>query len=192
MQLLIATRNRHKLDEIQAILNSEDLEIIGLDDIPPIPETVEDGDSFEANAVKKATEAARSSGLTTLADDSGLEVDALDGAPGIHSARYAGEHGDDSANIVKLLKELGDAEDRTARFRCVIALATPEGEVRTVQGTCEGRIGFELCGENGFGYDPVFIPAGFSKTFAELTSAEKDSISHRGKALAAAKKAWWS
>jgi len=192
MQLLIATRNRHKLDEIQAILNSEDLEIIGLDDIPPIPETVEDGDSFEANAVKKATEAARSSGLTTLADDSGLEVDALDGAPGIHSARYAGEHGDDSANIVKLLKELGDAEDRTARFRCVIALATPEGEVRTVQGTCEGRIGFELCGENGFGYDPVFIPAGFSKTFAELSSAEKDSISHRGKALAAAKKAWWS
>ncbi len=191
MKLLVATHNQHKLREIRAILADSEIEVMGMDLFPDVPEVVEDGDSFEANAIKKAAEVATVTGLTTMADDSGLEVDALHGEPGINSARYAGEHGNDTANNEKLLKALAHADNRRARFRCVIALATPQGEVKTVEGRCEGQIGFAQRGKNGFGYDPLFIPDGFNKTFAELSDSEKDEISHRGKALAAAREVWW-
>jgi XTP/dITP diphosphohydrolase len=192
MKLLIATHNQHKLHEIRTILALPQLEIIGMDIFPDLPEVIEDGDTFEANAIKKATEVAAATGLLTMADDSGLEVDALDGAPGVYSARYAGEPSNDSANNRKLLAELKDITDRTARFRCAIALVDPGKTTQTVDGRCEGKIGFEPCGKYGFGYDPLFVPAGFTKTFAELSDSEKNSISHRGAALASARKSWFT
>ena len=188
MKLLIATRNQHKLHEIRAILKMPDIEIIGMDSFPDVPEVIEDGDTFEANAIKKAAEVAAATGLLTMADDSGLEVDALDGAPGVYSARYAGEPSDDAANNRKLLAELDGVTDRRARFRCAIALVGSAEEPQTVEGRCEGRIGLAPVGRQGFGYDPLFIPEGFEKTFAELSDSEKNSISHRGAALAAAVK----
>jgi XTP/dITP diphosphohydrolase len=191
MQLLIATRNAHKLDEIRSILQLPGVEIVGADDVPGLPEVVEDGDTFEANAAKKAVELAAASGLLTLADDSGLEVDALDKAPGVYSARYAGEPSDDAANNRKLLAALDGVAARTARFRCAMALATPDGRYETVDGRCEGRIELAPRGAEGFGYDPLFVPDGFDQTFAELDAASKNRISHRGAALAAAKSTWW-
>ena len=125
-----------------------------------------------------------------MGDDSGLEVDALGGAPGVWSARYAGEPTDSAANVRKLLAEMGDTENRSARFRCAIALASSEGETRVVEGACEGVIGFEERGCSGFGYDPVFMPEGHDRTFAEMPAEEKNAISHRGRALAAAAEAW--
>ena len=192
MKLLVATHNHHKLHEIRSILALPHLEIIGMDFFPDIPEVVEDGDTFEANAVKKAAEVAAATGLLTMADDSGLEVDALGCAPGVYSARYAGEPSDDSANNRKLLSELKEIADRSARFRCVIALVSPGKAPQTVDGRCEGKIGFKPCGKHGFGYDPLFIPTGYTKTFAELSDCEKNRISHRGFALAAARKLWFS
>ena len=190
-RLLVATRNPKKLREIQEILGASGMTLLSVADVAgDLPEVVEDGDTFEANAIKKAVTLARASGLLTLADDSGLEVDALGGAPGVYSARYAGEPSCDTANNRKLLGALEGASDRRARFRCVIALAVPDGRAATVDGRCEGRIADAPRGEGGFGYDPLFIPDGHARTFAELGSDVKHRISHRGAALRAAVKAW--
>jgi XTP/dITP diphosphohydrolase len=151
---------------------------------------VEDGDTFEANAVKKAVEIARATGCWALADDSGLEVDALGGAPGVYSARYAGEPCSNEANNEKLLRELAGRENRAARFRCVIALSDPEGNARTVDGDCRGSIAHRERGTGGFGYDPLFVPDGYNETYAELSPEVKHSISHRGRALRKAHDAW--
>ncbi len=191
MKLLIATRNAHKLKEIRAILELPGIEIVGADEVAGLPDVVEDRDTFEGNATKKAVELAAASGLLTLADDSGLEVDVLGGDPGVYSARYAGEPSNDEANNNKLLAALDGVSERTARFRCAIALATPDGGSETVDGRCEGRIELEPRGDAGFGYDPLFVPDGYEQSFGELDADIKHSISHRGAALAAAKEAWW-
>lgn len=188
--LVIATRNRHKLDEIRAILGPGAPVLKSALDFSDIPDVVEDGDTFEANAQKKALALAQATGGWALADDSGLEVDALDGAPGVFSARYAGEPSDSAANNAKLLRELSGVANRTARFRCVLCLARPGAAPRFVDGRCEGRIVAALRGANGFGYDPLFMPDGFEVTFADMPAAQKNEISHRGRALAAARVAW--
>jgi len=190
MKLLLATRNNHKLREIKQIFSFPGLELYTPDDMPGLPEVVETGETFEANAVLKAVTLARAGGLWTMADDSGLEVDALHGAPGVRSARFAGEPPDYSANNRKLLQSLRGIRERQARFRCVIALSDPLGRARTVEGICAGRIATEPRGHNGFGYDPLFIPEGYERTFAEMSAAEKNRISHRARALAAARQAW--
>lgn len=190
MQLVIATRNRHKLDEIRAILGSPGLQLSSALDHPEVPDVVEDGDTFEANAIKKAVALHRATGAWALADDSGLEVDALGGEPGVRSARYAGEPVDHAANIAKLLAALRGVADRTARFRCVIALAGPGFPPSTVEGRCEGVITAAPRGTGGFGYDPVFVPEGHARTFGELDAALKNGISHRARALAAARARW--
>ncbi|MFC1462027.1 XTP/dITP diphosphatase [Verrucomicrobiota bacterium] len=183
MRLLVATRNAHKLCEIRAIFSLPNLHLCSTDDFPGLPEVVEDGDTFEANAIKKAVTTAKAAGAWALADDSGLEVDALNGEPGVHSARYAGEPVSYEANNRKLLAKLGDNSDRTARFRCVMALSDPEGDVQTVEGKCEGAIARAERGEGGFGYDPLFVPQGHDQTFAEMDATAKNAISHRGVAL---------
>lgn len=192
MKLLLATTNRHKLEEIKAVLNVPDIELFSLSDIRSAPEVVEDGVTFESNAEKKARELAAYSGMWALADDSGLEVDALGGAPGVFSARYAGEPPDYDANNRKLLAELGNSANRSARFVCAIALCDPDGFCRSVRGVVEGVIAHEARGGNGFGYDPLFVPCGNTKTFAELSSAEKNAISHRAAALSLAVSQWRS
>lgn len=187
MDIVLATRNRKKIEEISRITAGLPVHVLSLDDFPGCPETVEDQDTFEGNAVKKAVEVARFTGKPALSDDSGLEVDALGGAPGVYSARYApdAESGNDPKNYLKLLRDLASTpeEKRTARFVCCIALAFPTGESRTFFGFAEGLIGREARGKKGFGYDPVFLPAGFDRTFAEMEPKEKDGLSHRGKAL---------
>lgn len=188
--LIVATGNQHKLAEIRAIFSMPGLELAGLDAVPAAPEVVEDCDTFEGNAIKKAATLAAFTGQWTLADDSGLEVDALHGAPGVYSARYAGEPANYAANNEKLLHALKGVVDRTARFRCVIALCGPDGAARTVEGRCEGRIAEAAVGTGGFGYDPLFIPEGCDVTFAEMDPAAKNAISHRGRALAKAGEAW--
>lgn len=190
MKLLIATRNPHKLEEIRAIFKLPCVELVSVEDIPGLPEVVEDRDTFEANAIKKAVTLALASGLWTMADDSGLEVDHLDGAPGVYSARYAGEPPDYRANNTKLMQELRGATDRTARFRCVIALANARGKSQFVEGACEGAISEAARGEEGFGYDPLFVPDGHDLTFAEMDSDAKNRISHRGHALQRAYETW--
>lgn len=190
MKLLLATRNRHKLEEIRACFNLAHLDIVSALDLPDLPEVEEDGDTLEANAEKKAATLARLTGLWALADDTGLEVDALDGAPGVYSARYAGSGATYADNCRKLLGALRNESRRTARFRCVIALSDPAGETRWVEGCCEGVILHAPRGEGGFGYDPVFQPDGHGETFAEMASAAKNAISHRGRALQRAAAAW--
>ena len=190
MKFIIATRNTHKLEEIRSILNFQGLEICSALDFPDIPDTIEDRDTLEGNAIKKAQELCDATGLMALADDSGLEVEALDGAPGVYSARYAGEPCSYSNNNAKLLHELSGKENRRARFRTVIALARPGEKPLTVEGICEGKIIEKLRGENGFGYDPLFVPDGFSETFAELPAETKNKISHRAQALAQVSKHW--
>jgi XTP/dITP diphosphohydrolase len=191
VKLLVATRNRHKLEEIVRIFQIENLELIAPDQLDGLPEDVEeDAATFEGNALKKARTLRDASALWTMADDSGLEVDALDLAPGVYSARYAGEACDYAANNAKLLRELEGAERRSARFRCAIALCAPDGREWTVSGACEGAIVETARGDNGFGYDPLFVPAGFSRTFAELDGETKNRISHRGSALAKAAAQW--
>lgn len=186
MKLILASKNRHKAQEMQAILGDK-IELVTLDaagcgDI----EIIEDGDTFEANAVKKAVTVMKATGLPSIADDSGLCVDALGGAPGIYTARFAGEDATDDRNIAKLLKELEGVEtsSRTARFVCVIAVAYPDREPVTFRGECEGYILTEKHGENGFGYDPVFYVEEYGKAMAELPAEVKNSISHRSRALA--------
>ena len=190
MKLLIATRNRHKWREISEIFHLPSVEMVDVDDCPPLPEVEEDGLTFQANAVKKAVTLALASGLWTLADDSGLEIDALGGAPGVYSARYAGEPVDYAANNRKVLAELAGVANRRARFRCAIALSDPAGRHWTVEGKCEGGIIEEPRGTQGFGYDPIFVPDGHTQTFAEMESAVKHGLSHRGAALKLARDAW--
>lgn len=190
MKLIIATRNAHKLTEIQAIFDFQDLEVFSALDFPDIPDTIEDGQTLEANAIKKALEMAAATGCWAIADDSGLEVAALDGAPGVYSARYAGPSCSYANNNTKLLRELAPHADRSAQFRTVIALSDPNGQVRTVDGACPGRIIEDLKGNNGFGYDPLFVPAGQTQTFAELPTEIKNKISHRARALQKAHAAW--
>ena len=182
--LIVATRNAHKTREIQRILGA-DFAIGDLSGYPEIPETVENGEAFEENAVLKATAASRQLPGLVVADDSGLEVDALGGAPGIHSARYAGQNATNKQNIDKLLAELARIEraKRSARFRCVIALAREGKLLGTFEGVVEGVIVDPPRGANGFGYDPVFMPAGIDRTFGQLSAAEKDRLSHRAHAL---------
>ncbi len=190
--ILLATSNLGKFREIVAEFADVSVRLISLKDISPIQECVEDGATFEANAIKKARHFAAASGLMTLADDSGLEVDALDGAPGIISARYAGEPCDDDANNAKLVRQLAGVPDgkRQARFRCAMALVDSDGQVLiTTDGVIEGRIIDVPRGKNGFGYDPHFLVVSLGKTTAELSGEEKNSISHRGQATRAMKAA---
>ena len=190
MRLLIATRNRNKFREIEAILGGAGLELLCAADQPGLPEVDETGATFDDNARLKAAALARASGMWTLADDSGLEVAALNNAPGVHSARFAGIPSDDRANNAKLLALMDKIADRRARFRCVIALANPDGEIRTVEGCCEGSLLRTPRGTAGFGYDPLFVPDGLTETFAELQEAVKNRISHRARALAKARREW--
>ncbi len=186
-RVVLASRNRHKVRELGRMLEDVGIELVGLDEVAPAaPELVEEGETFAENAVSKAHQAAELTGMPALADDSGLEVDALGGAPGVYSARFAGTHGDTEANndlLLEKLEGLPDAE-RTARFRCVIALVDPAaGLERTFEGTCEGRIAHERRGQGGFGYDPLFYLPDRGQTVAQLPPAEKDRISHRGNAV---------
>jgi len=188
MKLLIATRNRGKKREYARLLQGLEVELIALDDLGVTKTIKEDGASYTENALLKARGYAAATGLLTLADDSGLEVDALDGAPGVLTARYAGEGATDEQRYSLLLEQLKDVphEHRTARFRCVIALAWPDGRVEITEGVCEGRITREPRGEHGFGYDPVFYVPEYGCTMAELPPEIKNRISHRARAAAAA------
>ena len=184
MKLLVATTNKNKVREIEAILGTQNnFEIITLNDIPSHPEIVEDAPSFEGNAIKKASILAQHSNFLTLADDSGIEVTALDGRPGVLSARYGGSTLSDFERSLKLLEELETFTNREARFTCVIAIATPTGEVFTTTGHCYGEISLEPRGENGFGYDPIFYIPQLKKTMAQLSQEEKNKLSHRYNAL---------
>jgi XTP/dITP diphosphohydrolase len=185
-RILIATHNAGKLREYQELLANLPIELVTLESLAITEAPGETGKSFEENARLKARAYARASGLMTLADDSGLEVDALNGAPGIHSARYGGDAApDDEARYRLLLSNLEGVPNpaRAARFRCVVALATPQGDIHTAEARCEGHIGHEPMGEHGFGYDPVFIVAERGVTMAQLPPDEKNRISHRAKAL---------
>jgi XTP/dITP diphosphohydrolase len=183
MVLVLATRNKGKTTEIIELLRHHPIRIRNLNDFGPIPDIEEDGASFEENAYKKASLTARYLGLPALADDSGLVVDALDGAPGVHSARYAGPDADDAQRCRKLLEALADTSNRRARFECVISIAVPSGAALTYEGQCEGRITHEALGNNGFGFDPIFFYPPLDRTFAQLSLTEKSQVSHRGMAL---------
>jgi XTP/dITP diphosphohydrolase len=188
-RVLLASRNAKKLDELRRILGDQ-VTVLGLGDVTPYDEEPETGATFQENALAKAGQAARETGEISLADDSGLAVDALNGMPGVLSARWSGRHGDDPANTALLLGQLGDVPDdrRGATFVCALALVVPDHSVRVKLGEWRGRIGREPIGSNGFGYDPVFIPeesdlAGDGRTSAQLSPTEKDALSHRGRAL---------
>ncbi len=186
-RLVIASQNRAKAAEVARILQSEGLEfeVVSLADFPGVALPPETGATFAENAAAKAQHAARATGLPAVADDSGLEVDALGGEPGIMSARYAGDDATDEARWQKVLDLLGDTPDgeRRARFRCAAAYAAPEGEALLAEGTCEGSIGRAPAGSGGFGYDPIFVPDGEARTMAQLAPDEKHAISHRGRAF---------
>jgi len=185
MKLLVATKNLGKLREISALFTRQGIAVLGLDSLDYAPDVVEDGDSFAANASKKALEIARFSQCLTLADDSGLVIPELDGAPGIFSARYAGPDATDEQNNLKLLDDLKaiPAGKRQAYFCCVMALADPAGHIRTCEGRLQGQMINEFRGDQGFGYDPLFLVPEYGKTLAELPLEIKNRISHRGKAL---------
>lgn len=190
MKLLLATRNPNKVFEIQSVFTAAHLTLCSALDDPDLPDVEEDGATLEENAVKKARVLARHAGCWAMADDTGLEVDALDGAPGVYSARFAGPAGDAAANMARLLAELEGVRRREARFRTVIALSDPFGHAGWVEGECHGVITQRPAGQGGFGYDPVFRPDGCRRTFAEMAPDEKNAISHRGRALRAAQSAW--
>ena len=181
--IVIATRNKGKKFEIMALLKDFPVDIKTLDDFGPIPDVEEDGDTFEENAYKKASFTAKVLGFPALADDSGLLVEALNGAPGVHSARYSGDDATDEQRRQKLLQEMEGKSNRRAKFECVISIAVPTGAALTYEAGCEGLIAEQPSGSNGFGYDPVFYYPPLNKTFAELTIEEKSRVSHRGKAL---------
>lgn len=182
-EVVLATGNQGKVKEFLRLLEGVFENVISLKELDDPPEVIEDGVTFRDNALKKAREIAEYSGKLTLADDSGLEVEALDGRPGIYSARYSGSNATDKSNIVKLLDELGDNENRKARFVCVLALVNPNGEELIVDGYCEGEILTVEKGEGGFGYDPVFYLPDMDKTMAEIDPELKNQISHRSNAL---------
>jgi len=190
-RIVLATRNAHKISELKSILGDLvgelDLEVVGMGEFPYLADVVESGVTFAENATLKAVAVAQATGLPALADDSGLAVDVMGGAPGVFSARWAGAHGQDRANLELLLAQLGDVPDehRAAAFVCAAALALPDGTVMVRQDRMPGTLARESRGENGFGYDPIFVPDGDSRTAAELTPQEKDAISHRGKAFRA-------
>ncbi|AZS72046.1 non-canonical purine NTP pyrophosphatase, RdgB/HAM1 family [Streptomyces lydicus] len=188
-RLILATRNAGKVSELRAILDAAGLgiELVGADAYPHIPDVKETGVTFAENALLKAHALAQATGCPAVADDSGLCVDVLGGAPGIFSARWAGTHGDDRANLDLLLAQLGDIADehRGARFACAAALALPDGTERVVEGTLEGTLRHAPSGTGGFGYDPILQPLGDTRTCAELTPTEKNAISHRGQAFRA-------
>lgn len=196
-KIVLATRNEHKLGELRAILaevaarpegpDLSRIELVGAGQFPDLPDVVESGLTFAANALLKAVDAAERTGLPAIADDSGICVDALNGMPGIFSARWAGRHGADAANLDLLLAQLSDIADehRGAQFVCAAALALPDGRQLVREGTVAGRLLRARRGEGGFGYDPVFLPDGFDRTTAELSPAEKNAISHRGRAFEA-------
>jgi len=182
--LVLASRNAGKTGEIRELLKDFPIEIKNLDDFGPIPPVEEDGTTFDENAYKKAGFTAKVLGLPTLADDSGLEVDALGGLPGVHSARYAGPKASDTDNSAKLSREMKGKTNRAANFVCVISIAVPSGAALTYEGRCEGLIAETPAGENGFGYDPLFYYPPLKRTFAQLSVEEKNQVSHRGKAMA--------
>ncbi len=188
--LIIASRNEKKIEEIKEILKNLNFKILTLKDFPEIPLVREDGKTFRENAIKKSQECQRLAGKVVLAEDSGLEVDALSGAPGVYSARFAGKEQDDQRNIKKLLKLLENVpkEKRKAVFKTVVAITSLDGETRVVSGSYSGWINFKPKGRFGFGYDPVFVAPEYQKTFAELSPEVKNRISHRAKALKKAKK----
>jgi XTP/dITP diphosphohydrolase len=185
-ELVLATRNRHKIEELVALLGGLGITIRTLDEFSDAPDVVEDGDTCEANAVKKARTIAEFTGLPAVADDTGLEVDALDGRPGVYAARYAGGDATYEDNCRKLLRELTGVprEQRTARFLTVAAIALPSDGIRVAQGTLDGVIAEEASGTLGFGYDPVFLIPELGKTLAQLSADQKNTISHRAKAFA--------
>lgn len=188
-RLVLATRNTHKVTELRAILAGTglDVDLVGADAYPDVPDVKETGVTFAENALLKARTLAEATGLPAVADDSGLCVDVLGGAPGIFSARWAGRHGDDAANLALLLAQLGDIDDphRGAHFACAAALALPDGTSRVVEGRLTGTLRHTPAGTGGFGYDPILQPDGDTRTCAELTPQEKNAISHRGKAFRA-------
>ena len=183
ISIVLATRNQGKIKEIKGLLKGYDIDIKGLDDFGPIPGVKEDGNTFEDNAYKKAGFTARVLGLPAIADDSGLVVQALQGAPGVSSARYAGENATDEENNRKLLKEMEGQENRKAHFETALIIAVPRGPALTYVGKAEGEIAESPRGSNGFGYDPLFYYSPMSKTFAQMTEEEKNSVSHRGRAV---------
>ncbi|KPH70531.1 MULTISPECIES: XTP/dITP diphosphatase [Bacillaceae] len=185
-QIIIATKNRGKAKEFKEFFIQKNIEALSLLDIEKqLPDVDETGDTFEENASLKAEEISHILNKAVLSDDSGLVIDALDGRPGVYSARYAGEDKDDEENVKKVLKELENIpeHDRNARFVCVLAIARPEGQTKLVRGECEGKIALFPSGDNGFGYDPIFIPDGYQQTMAELEPEEKNQISHRKLAM---------
>ena len=186
MTIVLATTNKKKVSEMKRMFEGYEICFLTLSSFPGCPEVVEDGKTFRMNAIKKAMAVSKFTGYSAVADDSGLEVRALGGVPGVFSARYAGDEANDSENVKKLLRELRpfrDSRDREARFVCCIAFAGPEGKFNTFTGYVKGTIGKKQKGFNGFGYDPIFYPEGFDKTFAEMTDQEKDRLSHRGRAM---------
>jgi XTP/dITP diphosphohydrolase len=185
VEIVVATKNKKKLEEIGRILEGTNIRLLSLDDFPGCPEAEETGETFEENALIKSRSVAGYTGKPAISDDSGLEAYALGGSPGIRSARYAGEGATDRENLNKLLWEMDGvpADKRGARFVCVIALSWPDGNAKTFTGAVEGEIGTEPKGRRGFGYDPVFYPEGHGRTFAEMRTEEKDSMSHRARAL---------
>ncbi|OPL14709.1 MAG: non-canonical purine NTP pyrophosphatase [delta proteobacterium MLS_D] len=189
-RILFASRNEGKIREAQAILGSSNVKLVSIRDFPDMPEVVEDGKNFFENALKKAKTLSEFSGIPTIADDSGLEVDCLDGRPGVHSARYAGTNATDGDNIERLLEEMKGIpqENRKAAFKCVLVLYETDGSYHHFEGLFEGSIAEAPSGTGGFGYDPVFLPAGENKTVAEMDPETKNSISHRGRAFDKLKK----
>jgi XTP/dITP diphosphohydrolase len=186
MTIVLATTNKKKVEEMKRMFADYDIHFVTLNSFPGCPEVAEDGKTFRANAMKKALVVSKFTGYPAVADDSGLEVTVLDGAPGVFSARYAGEKAKDSENVKKLLREMRSltrSRDREARFVCCIAFAAPEGKHKIFTGYVKGVIGRKQKGHNGFGYDPVFYPEGNDKTFAEMTDQEKDRLSHRGRSM---------
>ena len=186
LSLVAATGNRHKIAEMTRILAPRGITLLTPDDCGGMIDIDENGDTFEQNAILKATQCARAWNRTVLADDSGLVVDALHGEPGVRSARYAGEGGNDGRNLRKLLDKMAGVADRRAHFVCVVAVATPDGHVRTATGTVSGTLAEAPRGEGGFGYDPAFIPDGHDRTFGALPAAVNDAMSHRARALESA------
>lgn len=182
--LVLATRNKNKIKEFQEILKDFPIEIRSLSDFGTLPEAIEDGETFDDNAYKKAIHTAKILGLPAIADDSGLVVEALNGAPGVYSARYAGKGATDDENVDKLLQDMKGIKNRKATFQCVLSIAVPSGPALTYEGMCEGVLLEKRQGISGFGYDPIFYFETLRKTFAECSMEEKNKVSHRGKALA--------